>query len=294
MSPFEVRDLSPAFGSEIECFEFHGEVDEATRRKLRETFDARGLLLFRDLDIDRTAQAYLSELVITDQPLSMDDAAEIAGKQDGFWISNREPGAAAPFGRLLFHCDMMWSDDPFQVLSLYGVEIEPPVVPTMFVSAAHAWDTLPSNLRGRAANLRALHVTGPEGFDDRRRGLQDGDLVNPVREQTLSNTTEIGLRHPRTGHMLMYVSQGMTKEIVGLPIDESESLLDELFEHLYSPANLWQHEWHNGDLVIWDNLAVQHARSAVAIDGPARTLRKIGSPIPTVTEVPTYQPIAAR
>jgi taurine dioxygenase len=292
MVPFEVRDLSPAFGAEIEGFEFHGEVDDPTRRKLRESFDDRGLLLFRDLDIDRTAQAYLSELVIADEPLSMDDAAEIARKQDGFWISNREPGAAAPFGRLLFHCDMMWSDDPFQVLSLYGVEIEPPVVPTTFVSAVNAWDTLPADLRARIDHLSALHVTGPEGFDDRRRGLQDGDLVNPVREQILSNTTAIGHRHPRTGRTLMYVSQGMTKEIVGLDRKDSEDLLDELFEHLYRPENTLQHEWRNGDLIIWDNFAVQHARSAVAIDGPARTLRKIGSPIPTVnTEVLTYQRI---
>jgi alpha-ketoglutarate-dependent taurine dioxygenase len=30
--------------------------------------------------------------------------------------------------------------------------------------------------------------------------------------------------------------------------------------------------------VIWDNLAVQHARSSVRADGPARTLRKVFSP----------------
>jgi taurine dioxygenase len=292
MSQLQVRSLTPGFGAEIVGFEFQGEVDEPTRRQLRETFDGRGLLLFRGLDIDRTAQAYLSELVITDEPLSLDDAAEIAAKQDGFWISNKEPGAAAPFGRLLFHSDMMWSDDPFQVLSLYGVDIEPPVVPTIFASAVSAWETLADDLRTRAEKLRVLHVTGPEGFDDRRRGLEDGDLVNPVREQTLSRTTPIGLRHPRTGRTLLYASQGMTKEVVGLPVDQSEDLLEALFDHLYRPADLWQHEWRNGDLIIWDNLAVQHARSAVSVDGPARTLRKIGSPIPTVnTEVQTYQKI---
>jgi taurine dioxygenase len=137
-------------------------------------------------------------------------------------------------------------------------------------------------------------VTGPEGFDDRRRGGDDGELVNPVRQQVLSTTAAVGHRHPRTGRKILYVSQGMTKEIVGLPHGESEDLLEQLFAHLYSPPNVWQYEWRNGDLIIWDNLAVQHARSDVRPDGPARTLRKVGSPIPVQaadTQVQTYQPI---
>ena len=40
------------------------------------------------------------------------------------------------------------------------------------------------------------------------------------------------------------------------------------------------HEWRQGDLVVWDNLTVQHARGNVEIDGPERTLRKVIGPIP--------------
>jgi len=293
MSGFKVRKLTEGFGAEIEGFQFNGEVDNATHRRLRETFDDRGVLVFRGLEIDRTAQAYLSELMISDTAPTLSEAAELAGKQDGFWISNKEPGAAAPFGRLLYHCDMMWSPEPFYVNSLYGVDVEPPVVPTLFASAAHAWDTLPESLRARVENLNAVHVTGPEGFDDRRRGDVAGELLNPIRQTVLSTTTRVAHPHPRIGRTLLYVSQGMTKEIIGLSKDQSENLLDELFQHLYRPESAWQHEWHNCDLVIWDNLAIQHARAAVSIDGPARTLRKIGSPIPVAnTHVPTYQQIS--
>jgi len=292
MVSFKVHDLTPGFGAEIEGFEFHGEVDDATHRSLREAFDDRGVLVFRGLNIDRTAQAYLSEAVISDTKPTVEEAAELAGRQDGFWISNKEPGAAAPFGRLLYHCDMMWSDEPFLVNSLYGVDVAPGVVPTLFASAAKAWDTLPDSLRARVEGRSAVHVTGPEGFDDRRRGNIDGQLLSPVRETVMSTTTPVGQPHPRTGRPLLYVSQGMTKEIVGLSEDESEDLLEDLFKHLYRPENVLEHEWHNGDLVIWDNVALQHARAAVDIDGPPRTLRKIGSPIPTVnTGVDSYRPI---
>ena len=295
MGRLRVRDLCPAFGAEITGLDLRGELDGATRGQLREAFDERGLLLFRGLDIDRAMQAYLSELVRLDIAFSLADAAELAGQQDSFWISNKEPGAAAPFGRLMFHCDMMWSPKPFHVLSLYGVEVEPPVVPTVFASSANAWATLPAELRSRVESRSALQVTGPEGFDDRRRGGDDGQLLNPQRDSVLTTTTPVGYRHPRTGRTLLYVCQQMTKEIVGLTPDESEDLLGQLFTHLYQPANVWQHDWRNGDLVVWDNLAIQHARSDVRVDGPARTLRKIGSPVPTARAehvIASYTPIS--
>jgi alpha-ketoglutarate-dependent taurine dioxygenase len=280
MSPLKIRNLSDGFGAEVEGFQYDGEVDAATHRQLREAFDDRGVLVFHGLDIDRTAQAYLSELVISDKAPTLDEAAELAGKQDSFWISNKEPGAAAPFGRLLYHKDMMWSDKPFLVNSLYGVDVAPNVVPTLFASSARAWETLPDSLRARVEGRTVVHVTGPEGFDDRRRAALDPDVLNNLREMTPSHTTSVGHSHPRTGRTLLYVSQGMTKEIVGLSSQESGDLLEELFAHLYRPDNVIEHHWENRDLVIWDNLALQHARAAVATDGPPRTLRKIGSPVP--------------
>jgi taurine dioxygenase len=61
---------------------------------------------------------------------------------------------------------------------------------------------------------------------------------------------------------------------------------------MYSAANTWHHEWSQGDLVMWDNLAIQHARPHVTVEGPVRILRKIGWPIPARagdTKVLTYQ-----
>ena len=103
-------------------------------------------------------------------------------------------------------------------------------------------------------------------------------------------TTSIGHHHPRTGQTILYISQMNTSEIVELSHDESEELLELLFAHLYGPENTYEHDWRNGDLVAWDNQAIQHARGTVKTEGPARTLRKVIRPIPTLTgiETPTY------
>jgi taurine dioxygenase len=43
---------------------------------------------------------------------------------------------------------------------------------------------------------------------------------------------------------------------------------------LYAPGNRYEHHWEPGDLVVWDNVGLQHARGAVGRGAP-RTLRRI-------------------
>jgi taurine dioxygenase len=173
----------------------------------------------------------------------------------------------------------MWSKVPFEVLSLYAIELEPPVVPTVFASAARAWEALPDGLRARVAELKAVHVSGPEYVHERRRQGIESELVQARRDYVPMITMPVAYDHPRTGRTLLFVAQGMTKEIDGMSPDESEDLLEELFAYLYSPHNVIEHDWRVGDIIFWDNLAVQHARPNVSTQGPARTLRKIGLPI---------------
>jgi alpha-ketoglutarate-dependent taurine dioxygenase len=261
---FRVRELTPAFGAAIEGLDLRRELDDDTTRALRRVFDDRGVLLFRGLDLGADDQARLAGLLVEGEPVVY-----------RHHMSNREPEEYATHGSLLFHSDMMWADTPMELLSLYGLEVEQPSVPTVFVSATHAWDALPDRLHARVAELRAVHVTGQQT----RRGNTE-ELLPVVHERTRSATKPVGYCHPRTGKTILYVSQMMTSHIDGLAADESEALLDELFTHLYAPANSWQHEWRDGDLVVWDNLAVQHARPPVELDGPARVLRKVIAPAP--------------
>ena len=47
-----------------------------------------------------------------------------------------------------------------------------------------------------------------------------------------------------------------------LPEDEALDLLDQLLAHAVRPTNVYEHEWRPGDLVLWDNAVVLHARDA--------------------------------
>jgi len=276
MRDFEVRDLTPEFGVQITGFDPQAPFDCET---LRDLFDRRGVLVFRDLSISHAQQVELCTMLIR--------AEDESGPrlEDTFYISNRRPKSAAPYGRLQFHSDTMWSSQPFEVLSLYALDVEQPAVPTTFVSAIAAWTRLPAGLRERVRALDALHTAG-----EVQRGDLTDVLVSTV-ERPPCTTTPIGHRHPRTGETILYVCEQMTKAVVGLEPGESERLLEELFAILYDPSHHLDHHWRNGDLVVWDNVAVQHGRPNVDTGGPARTLRKFAHPIPPLDrdERPTYR-----
>jgi len=278
MSALQLRELTPAFGTEVTGLDPAAALgDPDTCRRLQQQFDTRGVLVFRDLDIDETTQANLVRMLIGMGPLGPGETASGRPGGETFYVSNKEEKGGAPYGRLLFHSDMMWSDHTFQVLSLYAVEVEPPVSPTIFASAVHACATLPDDLRARVEPLRAIQGHAEQ---ERARAGNDPDVLVSTFENAQMRTTPIGMRHPRTGETVLYVSQQQTRDIEGLSASESEALLEELFSHLYRAEASYEHDWRNHDFVAWDNIAIQHARPNVTLEGPVRTLRKVFAPIP--------------
>jgi taurine dioxygenase len=47
---------------------------------------------------------------------------------------------------------------------------------------------------------------------------------------------------------------------MGLTLEESEALLDELWTYAATPENSWKQVWQPGDVIIWDNRRVLHRR----------------------------------
>ncbi|MFN7928807.1 MAG: TauD/TfdA family dioxygenase [Blastocatellia bacterium] len=68
--------------------------------------------------------------------------------------------------------------------------------------------------------------------------------------------------HPVTGRKCLYVNEGFTVALEGLPEAESAALLQELYQHIVRPAARHQHNWRVGDLLMWDNCATQHCAVA--------------------------------
>jgi alpha-ketoglutarate-dependent taurine dioxygenase len=294
MADFKVRELNPTVGAEITGLDTSKPVDDATMAELRRLFDDRSVLVFKGLDIDEDFQRDLVWGLIGQEAPA--EAVERARTNGPMLVSNVAEGGAAPYGRLLYHCDTMWAENPQPIISLYGLNVTGASAPTMFASMNAGWEALPDDLRTRVDGLQARH--GQEDGVYPNRGA-DADVQDTKYEGgSHSTTTPVAHVHPRTGRPLLYVSQQCTIEILDLDKDENEELLEELFENLYADDRILEHHWEQGDLVVWDNVAVQHARGVVDLEGPERTLRKVFGPM-TLTDrekghMPSFSKVAGR
>lgn len=212
--------------------------------RFRELFFSESLLLFRGQQLSASRQVELCRIL---GPVPTGDGSPHTVALDGLL------GA----GELAFHSDMAFDPDPFVGVSLHAVAIDPPGgTSTKFVDGITAYETLPDDLRARVEERFARHVF-PTRTDVR-------DPVRPQLEAFPQAVRPAVWRHPQTCEPILYVSQQATTEIIGLSPGESEELLTALFDHLYKPGRVFEHRWHKGDLVLWDNLALQHARGSQA------------------------------
>ena len=180
----------------------------------------------------------------------------LASRPEIMVISNiRRDGealGALPDGEMAWHFDRIHQEVPNKAGVLYAVEVPARGGETRFASMCAAYEGLPELTRARLAGLTALNTFqyGQTRAEDKRLSADTPSAVHPV-VRTL----------PETGRKALYVCRLMTDRILELPESESRTLLDELFEAVERPRYAYEHRWRPGDVVIWDNRCVAHARN---------------------------------
>jgi alpha-ketoglutarate-dependent taurine dioxygenase len=252
------------FGVQVEGVDVNEPLGETDRAELQDLFDRESVLVFRGLDLSLEGQVELVQTIGRSPVTSRSGVLHL-------YVSNVEPDAVAPSGRLLFHSDLMWTSEPLALLSLYGEAIQPGVAPTLFASTAAAYRDMPPALQEKLAGLRAVNVIDASYG----RGQDDDTVVHPRFDNPQRAIHPVVYLHPRTGRPLLSVNEAQTLEIEGLDAHGSEALIAEITSFIYAEGNVVEHQWQQGDLVVWDNLVLQHGRPNVEQSGPARSLRRV-------------------
>ena len=171
------------------------------------------------------------------------------------YVSNVRDDGIVREGALLFHSDFAFTPHPVATISLHALQVPPSGTSTLFADAAAASTLVPPELRARLADRRVVNVYDFFRPDDKPMRIDEVDPRSPRTEHPV-----IGV-HPRTGAAVVLANELHTDHIVGLPHVESDALLADLFDVMYSDANVVEHQWQSGDLVVWDNVALQHGRT---------------------------------
>ena len=163
-------------------------------------------------------------------------------------------------GEAFWHTDSSFVDVPPAASLLRCLECPPPSAggATSFLNCYTAYETLPGSTKQRIDGLTMIHAATHSSGGKAHKGFEQVEDVSkvPGARQPMVRT------HPETGRKSLFLGRRINAYVVGLPVPESESLLDELWAHLVQPRFTWTQEWRVGDLVWWDNRCAMHRRDA--------------------------------
>lgn len=250
-----VHQISSILGAEIRGIDLSAnEIDAAVFSVIEEAFSQHHVLLFRGQDFDAEAHERFARRFgpLEEVRTAPEDGART---KHTMYVANRlvdGKEGILPDGEMHFHTDQCYYQIPARITSLYAMEVPHSGGNTLFLNACAAFDALPASMRNRLWNLTAEHVYDYGGNPTLR---PTAPAANAPRY-----THPLVIAHPVTGRPSLYANRLMTARICELSPDESDSLLDELFEHMEQPQFIHEHEWRAGDLLMWDNLCTMHAR----------------------------------
>lgn len=168
-----------------------------------------------------------------------------------------------------WHTDMSYQASPPPGCLLHALVLPPEGGDTWFTNMYLAYEALPVSLKTRIDGLELNHDSSTTSTGEPRRGFQ---AVTDVR-QAPGARHPLVLTHPGSGRKALYLGRRLNAWIVGLPVAESDALLDELWEYCARPEHLYRHRWSDRDLVMWDNRCTMHRRDAWT-PGAHRTLHR--------------------
>ena len=192
------------------------------------------------------------------------------GDRHFMYISNiKENGEyvyALPIGEMMFHIDQCHQERPSMASILYAIKIPAVGGNTMFADMYRAYETLSPELKAQIEGKKAINV-----YDYDAGATQRAVEVAPDAPQYAHPVVRT---HPVTGRRSLFVNRLMTRGVEGMAPQEAFALLDKLFEHMENPDFVYEHRWRVGDLLMWDNRCVAHARRDFDPEQP-RLMRRI-------------------
>ncbi|MBU6536155.1 TauD/TfdA dioxygenase family protein [Streptomyces mayonensis] len=139
-----------------------------------------------------------------------------------------------------WHIDVSFSPSPPIASILHLIDTPSAGGDTMWSNQYRAYETLSEPFREMLEGLTAVHVL----------------KIPPVVEMSAEHP--VVRVHPVTGRKSLYVTRMWTSHIPQLTRQESDTVLQHLFEHSEQPAFTLRHRWDPHTVALWDNRVTQH------------------------------------
>ncbi|OBZ80075.1 Alpha-ketoglutarate-dependent sulfonate dioxygenase [Grifola frondosa] len=279
-----VVDLTPALGTEIRGVSL-SELDNTGRDQLALFVAQRGLVAFRDQDfIDKGPDFYLE----WGRYFGRLHVHPTSGHPEGYpelHLVYRDENTTFNYELddrvrpTSWHSDVSYELQPPGFTTFFLLAQPVTGGDTIFTSQVSALKRLSPQFVAFLKTLKAIH-SGVDQANYSRTGRRGGI----VRREPVENIHPVVRRHPVTGEEALFVNRQFTRRIVGLKREESETILNFLYDHIdKSLENQARIKWEPNSIVIWDNRVTAH--SAI-LDFQAGKERRHGARITPQAERP--------
>ena len=264
-APRAVIPMAAPIGAELTGLDVAAGLDDAAIAFVRDALHHHAVIVIRGQQLTPAQQTIFAKQ-IGEPRVSFYNRYAVPGQPELSIVSNiTENGESIGIADagMLWHTDGSYLKTPDLYTVLYGITIPErdgqPLGDTVFASASHAYEALPEAERARIDPLRAIHSFERHIEKKRAKGQLKRAPLSAEQKAALPDVDHPVVRtHPVTGRRGLFVTEGHTAEIVGLEPEEGRALLDRLNAQVQQPEFQYRHAWRPGDLIVWDNCAVQH------------------------------------
>ena len=244
-----VELISGALGAEISGIDLK-DTSSDNIQVIKNLLFEHKVIFFRNQNITHQEQVNLSRCF---GPL--ETHAYVKGLEDFPEIVRiiKEPNEKNNWGEG-WHSDVSYNPEPTMAVILKSVEIPPIGGDTMFANMELAYETLDEELKKKIENKKAIHDSrGSEFFvEDYESMKSNGNFDLYTNEHPIVRT------NPDSGKKALFVNLMYTRQVVGLDKEESNILLQKLYDHQQRLDLTCRFKWTPNAVAIWDNRSVIH------------------------------------
>ena len=250
---FEVVHLTPYIGSEIRGLDLSKPIPPDTLAELRKVWLDRKMIYFLDQSLTPAQQ-----LAFTGQFGEVNKYPFLNGIEGYPLVAPvlKLPEETVNFGGV-WHSDTTYLETPAAGASLYALELPPVGGDTIFCNMQTAYAALPQDLKDEIDGLNAVYTSAKAAVAKTRmpRLADSGDASAP---EIFTNVHPVVRTHPESGEKTLYVHEAHALRIDGWTEEESEPLLNRLYQHARIPEFQCRLRWSVGMVVLWDNRSTHH------------------------------------
>lgn len=258
---FEIRRFDAPVGAEVIGLDISRPIGEADFARIHRAHLDHHVLVFRDQRVSPADHVAFSRRF---GPLEIHvlHQFQLKGHPEILIVSNIRGEGGEPIGLgdagVYWHSDISYKPEPSLGSLLHAQELPSEGGDTLFADQHLAWEALSPQLQARLLPLKAEHSYLAKYEELRAKNPWRPKLSPAQVDQVQPAVQPVVRTHPETGRKALFVSEHFTTRIVGLPPDESDALLAELFAHSVKPEFVYRHRWQPHDLVFWDNRSLMH------------------------------------